>query len=428
MSALGRAEICGFPYTEGAPQGSDVPTVDASQGNAYHGSYACVVNHGMGTGPAHIVDAQCKRYGLDPEKYRAHVMDLDPIGGANRLAQAHPTVRAEVAVAYNPETGTAVELGVELERAYPEDPALICGTVDLVWTEADPVSGDLTLVIRDHKAGFRSEATVTPAAQNLQLGALAVAFSKFVDCEQVRVELAFPKSGGDEVIDTHTYSLFDLMEVEDRILAIVSAIKAGSEPKPGIHCVQAYCPLRLQCPATTQALEAMVPATVAQAEAPDGWPSVVTSADQIQGPRHCAWILHRAKAVEAAVKIQIDACKRYTDKNGPVPMGDGEQWGPTITQPNEVIEGDVDGLRACLATHLSPEAIATLVKAKVGKGELGKACKLAAPPRKGGKLEETVLEALRSANYAKREGLSKITYCVHAAPAAQLPAKKDAAA
>lgn len=425
FSKLELVEACGFAFNPAAPEVGEISSTDAAIGNAYHGVYATVVNHGMGSGPAQLVDAEIRKAGLDPEKYRAQVQGLDPVRSACALAAQHCTLRAEVAVAFDPTTGEARDLGQEIDRAYVLKPGEIAGTADLVWTEVDPVNREVTLVVADHKSGFRSEWTVTPAERNAQLAALAVALSRLVDCDRVRVELRFPKDGAEEVVDAHTYSLLDLAEVEDRIVELAKRPESSPEPTPGIHCTQGWCPIRATCPATTQAMDKIVPAEGAS----EDWPIAITDASQIQGPRHAAWIIHRAKAVETAARILIEACKRWSDANGPVPLDGGQQWGPIITQPNETIDGDVDGLVATLSQHLPADAARSLVRAKVGKGELGKACRAAAPPRKGSKLEEVVLEALRAAKYARRDGTPRIEYRVHdVPPTAVIVAKKDVVA
>ena len=228
--------------------------------------------------------------------------------------------RAEVAYAWDYETGAVCELGVDIGRDYQLDPTEIAGTADIVHV------GDRVL-IADWKTGMKP-----PRAQgNGQLMFLAMCATRLASVDSARLEIRHVRPGGDVWIDSAEVSRFDLdvfeSELSDAIMAAPS-----SAPNPGAHCAGKYCPLRAVCPATV--------ATVDPAPA---YPLALHEAGEIQGDAHAEWLLHRIESAAELLVAVKEKVKQYVDAHGPIELSDGRKYGPYVVL-RESIEGPKDKL------------------------------------------------------------------------------------
>jgi hypothetical protein len=390
-SKLGLAQLCAFPFRPDIEVPQDPPGDAARLGTAWHDVVATTIIMPMqATGPAQLIDRALRDAGLDPEAWRDRLQAMRPIEIAKDLAREHITTRAEVAYAWHADSGDVEELGISLNRGYP-DTVGICGTADFVYTEQTP--DGFVLVIGDWKTG--NPDNVEPAKDNAQLRFLAGCASRLVDVDLVRVELRFISPEGEVTIDAWSYSPLELLEAQ-MLLGVLWEMRTIAEPDPGPHCTAKYCPLRMSCPATTQAVQEAVPEA---APRPEGYGIVLAGPDAIKGTEHAEYVLHRWQALKAFGEHIEKILKAYADKHGPIPAGEGKIWGPLDIVKREVscTADHSQELVELLEGHL-PEAEALgLVKAQVSLTALAEASKRCAPPRKGAALERTIVDALRGA-------------------------------
>ena len=162
-----------------------------------------------------------------------------------------PRGRAEVGVAYDPETRTAhwLEAG-RGESGY--DPSLpshwITGTVDLFVVDQQWV------------IDWKGPERVDDPAINLQVGIYAMILSKLLDWDSVRVSIANVDPSGRIIWHHDTLDAWSIAEVERRVLATVEATRAATREdgpyRRGIHCQR--CAGITVCPVVTQLVAALV--------------------------------------------------------------------------------------------------------------------------------------------------------------------------
>lgn len=166
-------------------------------------------------------------------------------------------VRSEVAYALNVVTDEVRELGVGIDREYPEDfgDEWIFGTVDIEGYRLDGV-----WACKDLKSGMLE---VTPAAANLQLlffgRVLWLLHGKEVVGEIVRVRpdgSTFTESGA-------RYRAFDLDSFGDKLLEIREAILALEKKTREVATNEGswcrYCAAFASCPAKQQLVRNLIP-------------------------------------------------------------------------------------------------------------------------------------------------------------------------
>ena len=394
-SKLHLAQYCIYPFAPGVDVPRDEVGEAAKLGTAWHAVVERIVAMGPSSGPAQLIDECLRNAGLDPETSRVQLTAMRPVQVAGDIVRDHVTARAEVSYGYDPESGEAVEIGLSMGRRYPEDVPMPC-TVDVVWTESQ--GDDYVVVVRDWKTGNRDN--VEPAAHNLQLALLALCAARVIDCDAVRVELAFISPDGDVDIDAHTYAPLDLIAIDERIGDIWARVYApGAAPEPGPHCTSAWCPLRFVCSSTQSAIAEVAPATVS----PDGqilmpgapMPLVVASPSAITGPEHAAWVRHRLDAVIAAYDQIEKVLKAWVAEHGAIDCGDGKVWGPITYNVEEIISYRYEELVSAITLYLPEPEVRKLVAATVTKTALEAACKAAAQPRKGAEKLRAVMSELQ---------------------------------
>ena len=355
---------CGYAFN-GQKWPRDESGDAARIGNAVHYVAAKTVNGSDAPLVTLVADALASEKIAADSDLAAQVIDLIPGDFA-----APDGARAEVAYAWDYETGAVRELGVDIGRDYSIAPTEIAGTADIVHV------GDRVL-IADWKTGMKP-----PRAQgNGQLMFLAMCATRLASVDSARLEIRHVRPGGDVWIDSAEVSRFDLdvfeSELSDAIMAAPS-----SAPNPGAHCAGKYCPLRAICPATV--------ATVDPAPA---YPLALYEAGEIQGDAHAEWLLHRIESAAELLVAVKEKVKQYVDAHGPIELSDGRKYGPYV-----VVRESIDGPKDKLLEAGIPEG---LIEYSVSKGAVEKRAKDQAERGKGAAAARAAIERLRDAGCVK---------------------------
>lgn len=364
-SGLQRAEAC--PLSCVLPGVEDVtPRLPRDLGNAIHGFVRDAPTLGREAALAAV-----------PEAHRAAcaALDLESILGANPEAWAQ-----ELALAWHPETGEAVELHRGRgDRDYSAAPAeALVGTADLVGL----ADGGARAVVLDLKTGW---ADLGPPANSLQLGFGAVAMMALHGTMSATVGFV-RVINGEGVWRTAELDALDLAAMATRLrdvwLAVAKAelLPEAFTPTIGEHC--RYCPAFLRCPAQMGlARELARDVELSTAELPPLTPEDV--------PR----VLEKLEAGEALLKrirAHIDEYARAR----PVHLPDGRVYG---LQEREREGFDAEKAAPVLEGLGLGDAVETT--REVTKASLKRAIQRKLPPAKRGE-EKRALEALRAAGAA----------------------------
>lgn len=203
----------------------------------------------------------------------------------------------EQAFAYHPATDTARMLTTKGHRDYSDlRDGEYPGTPDAYFHDAKA----RTVYVPDWKMGHGNEAYAEAGRAQGDFNVVMVARAMKAQRAIVyRVQLT-----PDAVIaDQRIFNADDLDCIAADIRAVVDAIP-DSEPVPGMHCTESYCPALSICPATLRWQAALVPLRVGSAE---------LTFDP-QTPDHFATALEAVKALEgmaewlkAAIHAKVDA-------------------------------------------------------------------------------------------------------------------------
>lgn len=168
--------------------------------------------------------------------------------------------RAEVAMAYDPRTGRARVLGVNLGRRYAEAGLLdheIPGTADVAGRDGE------VAVITDTKGGPGEQwiQRVEAASANWQLGLLALMWTRVLGVFRARVEIHHvDESGRIRYRDIASLDALDLARIEDDVQGIWAKLGKGKiKPRAGTHCVDQYCPALQGCAAAQSEAAKLIP-------------------------------------------------------------------------------------------------------------------------------------------------------------------------
>jgi hypothetical protein len=219
--------------------------------------------------------------------------------------------RAEVPFAINLDEGTARELPKTTHRGYDgKRPDELCLTTDLVYMSED-AEGPFGCVDDLKWSGFHGDAEKARAQLTGQ--ALAVARAWSVDRVRARA-LRVSEDGLDDTTEVDWCDVFDLAEIEASIAADVARIE-GSEPRPGGWCTDRWCPARLSCKVTTEALQAPIPVEALSRFRPELMP---------MSPEHAAWMWPRLELAEAWISTAKANIKDLA-RHAPIDLGDGTE-------------------------------------------------------------------------------------------------------
>lgn len=424
MSGIARGEKCSLAISR-APKVRSAVSDEANLGTSYHSVWETIINEPEKTwsaNPRQFIDTCLRDAGLDPDDWRDRLLDLKPISAARGFRETHATARAEVAYELDPAAESARELGQGIGRKYTEAggrEGMLFGTADLVWTEGDPGTGEMTLVIRDHKTG--ALAKHTSPADTLQLAGLGLAawlcFPPDSRTEYVRVELSFPHGDAERdaaqvypggytveppgcVILAHTYDALDMEAVVLPRIAALWAARLDPRPTPGGHCT--WCPLAGECPEADRAL-----AEVERVNAPARQLDVMQTPKLVKASSlqtfslatkgDAAASLQLVERAEAVVKAARERLKSYVAEHGPLDLGNGWQWG-AYEQTRETIEGrDAAKMMEAILSRL-PMAAEEQVRAIIGVSVTKEALERLASDVNGNKRAmPSIMTALREA-------------------------------
>lgn len=291
--------------------------------------------------------------------------------------------RAEVALAYNVETGTARELPCRDERDYADArEGELWGSLDHVRITHDKRTGEIVLVVRDYKTGRYTMGKSPGRAGQLRAGAVAAA-AWLGHTGPVVVELAQVDDKG-VWIKFDWLDPFELCVIHGELKALYELItnQVGHDvPKPGAWCRALYCPIRANCPATEAAANAIVKA----AEPPfplTGW---------ISSPEHAAYIRHRLAVLEAVLEERKHAINTFAETT-PIPCEDGKVYAQREKQ-SRTLKIEAPGAVGVLRRHFGDHADDAL-DMKSSIAAIDRVARKVSPPRKGPALARKVFAEL----------------------------------
>lgn len=239
----------------------------------------------------------------------------------------------ELALAYDPETGTARELGRNLGRRYPPvHPREFVGTADIVTLSKREV------VVADFKTGHGH---ITPAKENAQLRFLGLAAARVFDRRHLRVAIIKLAEDGTPFFDSAEYDAIELDAIEEELRDLArrldqakDLLALGEPPQvaTGIHCRR--CPSLVYCPGQTLLVKKL-------GSHPD---AVVEDILAALTPEMAATAWARMKVVEEVVRRAREALYAYARDHG-------------ITLANGVVVGEVETQRRQLDGRLAFEVL-----------------------------------------------------------------------
>jgi hypothetical protein len=150
----------------------------------------------------------------------------------------------ETAFAWDPESDKCEMLDV-VDRAY-KPTSRLCGTADLVLWHAESES----LQVYDWKTGSGENS-------GPQLRALGLMAARAFGVEHVTVSALEVRAGGVTEVAREELDGFALAGIAGELSEMIAAIPT-SEPTPGSHCGELYCPARLHCPLGATAMAEVV--------------------------------------------------------------------------------------------------------------------------------------------------------------------------
>lgn len=331
------AQLCGYPWSADAPAWPNVPAGEAAIfGTAVHDAAEHIARH---SGIPNIEEI-ANKYRLTPAKEKelgecAREVHLFIEAELDQVEELFP----EVAIAFDPATGTARHLRPKFHRDYSDaKPHEIAGSMDLVFKRTDGA-----LVVRDWKTGFKQSQDLD-VRTDPQLMTYALMAQRLFGGVRIVVQIAHVSPNGiriDEVeidifdIDAHYASLVDLLE---------ATLGKHREPSPGPHCHSQYCPLVSVCP-NTQALIASVGEVDPE----------LPFSPEIRSPAHAVSLYHQLRIFREAHE-QVDAAlKEYASKQ-PIEVEPDLFYGAVEMKGRERIDADVAGAVAIIRKHLEDSA------------------------------------------------------------------------
>ena len=309
---------------------------------------------------------------------------------------------AELAFAFDPETGEHAAIETSGHRDYSRVPAgWVPGTADAIrGHDADPRNVDVI----DWKSG-RFAPSVEDNAQLAVLGLGAGA-------RDVRAAIGHVTEDG-TALEWATLNAFDLDDWRARIRDVVRSIP-GAEPVPGPWCRDKFCASYGLCPATAPSLDRAAP------EAKRMLP-VVAASSAIESPEHAAELYRVAREARAAFDARynavFEALRHYADDHGGIALPGGKTWikrettreSIDLTHPEAVAvlgrELGEEAFAAAVTYDTSKAAIkraGALIKAKTGEAAVAVERRTVEALRKIGAVKQTV-----STNYDEVKLLSE---------------------
>ena len=283
-------------------QGSDAATA----GSQRHALLQSAVD---GSDPGEVTDEACNA--------------ADAFAPLLEEVSAQGEAIAELAIAYHPETGEAIELGRGIGRDYSKcPPGWIAGSFDLVVVR-DSSKGGPDLIICDWKSWHQG--AQVDASDQLRTGALMAA--RLFGAATVEIRTGLVGELEAHWADVETLDADDLDQIaEERQEYLARAALGVDPPVPGPHCSQRYCPARASCSVASGACDALV-----APEPPHRLSLEIISND------HAVWSLAALKLVEARAKEIKAKVLAYCDEHGGLTGPDGRIYSSkemTTEKPN----------------------------------------------------------------------------------------------
>ena len=275
-SKVGLLERCGY-FARPEAEWAESTSAAADRGTRFHAAIAEYIETGI-----------MPEAGDDVAPLLVHAQAWVDAFGREKLG-------AELAFAWDPVADRAEVIGQNIGREYAAGGARLCGSADVV------------AVNRERLAGFIGDwATGDGSRKGPQLRTLAVMLARAEGLETITVQSLEVDASGVRVVVNETLDSFDLAAIAGGLAEAIAAIPTA-EPVPGLHCAELWCPARASCPVGRAIVAEIAPP---DALTPHRW-SV-----QVEGPEHAAWLLDRAKLVEAAAKAVRDAVKAACPEDG----------------------------------------------------------------------------------------------------------------
>lgn len=212
--------------------------------------------------------------------------------------------------------------GRDYTAAPPDD---FCGTADLVAVCPGMV------IVYDYKT---TQPGQTPADASDQLRALSLMAARAYGKPKAAYAAIIVDENGCWPEDLVTLDAFDLDGIAAELRALLEKDHTNSEPTPGPHCSERYCPARAACPVTTGAMGD----TLVKAD------RLIRHkfSEQIATPDHAAWLLTACELVEDGLKAVRGQLRAYADEHGGIALSDGSVWaGSEVTteRPDLTVPG-----------------------------------------------------------------------------------------
>lgn len=247
-SRVGLAMRCVYPWTSGqrAPRlGAGVAPGDEAQiGTVVHAASERVVRGEEGPHDLSKLDEDARETADDMIEV-ATAFIVDERERQHRLYVAEMPVEIDVA------TGEGRVLPSRGHRDYSaRSPRAIAGTADhVLW----PEGGKLT--VRDWKTG--QQRGLAHEAARMQVRTLGLALAAIYQVDEVVTEVASISTSGVDVEREHLNEPA-LEEHAEALRVLAARLTSGPQkPAPGPWCVEMFCPLLGECPASRGALAAV---------------------------------------------------------------------------------------------------------------------------------------------------------------------------
>lgn len=345
-----RASASTADRTFACPAWLELPHVETDPGYPARRGTAI---HGYVAGRYHGVDALAALRAV-PEESRKDcaAVDVEPLF-AYLASLTGVRFRTEVALAYDVETDTGVELGENLGREYGELPdSTMPGATDFF-----AIDGEAGYVV-DVKTGQ----DVSPPEVNGQLLSLAVAAARAFGLSFVHVALAYHSGQTGEWRFLHVfYTSIDIDNAADKMRAAYvrrlqarAAVAGATVPEvhPGDHC--RWCPAALSCPDKVALVRNLPTELMALDKANN---SGLLTYEQLGA----AW--PEVQRWKQAIERIEDGIKEVARDN-PLPLPNGKRL-VMVEQAREYIAADAAS--AVLAEHYGADVAARATKASASK-------------------------------------------------------------
>lgn len=408
LSKSDLAESCVYAFTKDAPDWPKIiKPIDSRINRAFHWICAKVINEPAN---ASIIEQALEKHDLEPAKHRAKLLQMRAVEHATQFKERFSvTAQAEVALAYDWETGDVRVLGKDIGRDYILGPTEIGSTLDAFGADQDPDLG-YTLEVGDWKTGPQAREHVTRCAANRQIGGLAMMLSRVIQVDAIRQKLWFV--AGDGYLWTDEYiadPIEDTNETEAWLQDVVARIRRSEGPNPGPHCTTCYCPLFGACPATKETFRAVEQAAIVKkGEEPqptlteDGLlPAIVLDPTKFKSDAHAAWAIHRAQAAARLCEQIIDAGKAYvaTRPGKRIALSNGKFYGAgTVKVPHVEIRGltFAKEFAELVSSEIGEQEFAAMVMTKLSASDIREAVKTEPAYKK-------VIASLRKVGFVRDE-------------------------